>query len=99
MHWLRGGAVQCDPTFPVERHAPCASSAPGPRRSSEQPNPSEVRHVKRVSRYWQCRRSARLKAVLVGNEERQVAELRVFFDEYRQDGSGGVESAGGSGSM
>lgn len=37
----------------------------------------------------------RLKAVLVGNEERQVAELRVFFDEYRQDGSGGVESAGG----
>ena len=33
--------------------------------------------------------------VLVGNEERQVAELRVFFDEYRQDGSGGVESAGG----
>ena len=37
----------------------------------------------------------RLKAVLVGNDERQVAELRVFFDEYRQDGSGGVESAGG----
>jgi single-strand DNA-binding protein len=36
-----------------------------------------------------------LKTVLVGNEERQVAELRVFFDEYRQDTSGGVESAGG----
>ena len=37
----------------------------------------------------------RLKTVLVGTEERQVAELRVFFDEYRQDGSGGVEAAGG----
>jgi single-stranded DNA-binding protein len=36
-----------------------------------------------------------LKSVLVGSEARQVAELRVFFDEYRQDGSGGVESAGG----
>jgi single-strand DNA-binding protein len=36
-----------------------------------------------------------LKTVLVGNEERQVAELRVFFDEYRQDGNGGVEQAGG----
>lgn len=36
-----------------------------------------------------------LKTVLVGNEERQVAELRVFFDEYRQDGNGGVEPAGG----
>lgn len=36
-----------------------------------------------------------LKTVLVGNEERQVAELRVFFDEYRQDGHGGVEQAGG----
>jgi single-strand DNA-binding protein len=36
-----------------------------------------------------------LKTVLVGNEERQVAELRVFFDEYRQDGSGGLEQAGG----
>ena len=31
---------------------------------------------------------------LVGNEERQVAELRVFFDEYRQDG-GGRSGAGG----
>ena len=36
-----------------------------------------------------------LKTVMVGNEERQVAELRVFFDEYRQDGNGGVEQAGG----
>lgn len=36
-----------------------------------------------------------LKTVLVGNEERQVAELRVFFDEYRQDGSGGLEQTGG----
>jgi len=36
-----------------------------------------------------------LKSVMVGNEERQVAELRVFFDEYRQDGHGGVEQAGG----
>lgn len=36
-----------------------------------------------------------LKTVVVGNEERQVAQLRVFFDEYRQDGSGGLEQAGG----
>ena len=36
-----------------------------------------------------------LKMVLVGNEERHVTELRVFFDEYRQDGSGGLEQAGG----
>ena len=36
-----------------------------------------------------------LKTVMVGNEERQVAELRVFFDEYRQDGKGGLEQAGG----
>ena len=36
-----------------------------------------------------------LKTVMVGNEERQVAELRVFFDEYRQDGTGGLEQAGG----
>jgi len=36
-----------------------------------------------------------LKTVLVGNEKRQVAELRVFFDEYRQDGTGGVEQAPG----
>ena len=30
----------------------------------------------------------RLTTVLVGSEERQVAELRVFFDDYRQDGKG-----------
>ena len=36
-----------------------------------------------------------LKTVLVGNEERQVAELRVFFDEYRRDANGGLEQAGG----
>jgi single-strand DNA-binding protein len=36
-----------------------------------------------------------LKTVMVGNDERQVAELRVFFDEYRQDGNGGLEQAGG----
>ncbi len=36
-----------------------------------------------------------LKTVMVGSEERQVAELRVFFDEYRQDGKGGLEQAGG----
>jgi single-strand DNA-binding protein len=37
----------------------------------------------------------RLKTVRVGSEERQVAELRVFFDDYRQDGKGGLEQAGG----
>ncbi len=36
-----------------------------------------------------------LKTVMVGSEERQVAELRVFFDEYRQDGAGGLEQTGG----
>ena len=36
-----------------------------------------------------------LKTVMVGSEEGQVAELRVFFDEYRQDGKGGLEQAGG----
>ena len=36
-----------------------------------------------------------LKTVLVGREERQVAELRVFFDEYRQGGNGVLEQAGG----
>ena len=36
-----------------------------------------------------------LKTVLVAKEERQVAELRVYFDEYRQDGKGGLEHTGG----
>lgn len=36
-----------------------------------------------------------LKVVSVGGEERQVAELRVYFDEYRQDEAGGLQSAGG----
>ena len=36
-----------------------------------------------------------LKTVRVDNEERQVAELRVFFDEFRKDGNGGLEQAGG----
>lgn len=36
-----------------------------------------------------------LKTVLVGEEERKVAELRVFFDEYRPDGNGGFEQTGG----
>jgi single-strand DNA-binding protein len=36
-----------------------------------------------------------LKTVMVGSEERQVAGLRVFFDEYRQDGKGGLEQSGG----
>ena len=36
-----------------------------------------------------------VKNVLVGGEERQLAEVRVFFDEYRSDGAGGLEQAGG----
>ena len=36
-----------------------------------------------------------LKTVLVGGEERQVAELRVFFDEYRQAATGEPEQVGG----
>lgn len=36
-----------------------------------------------------------LKSVLVGDEERMVAEVRVFFDEYRADGHGGFEQVGG----
>ena len=36
-----------------------------------------------------------LKTVKVGEEERKVAELRVFFDEYRPDGNGGFEQTGG----
>jgi len=37
----------------------------------------------------------KLKSVLVGEEERMVAEVRVFFDEYRPDGQGGYEQIGG----
>ena len=37
----------------------------------------------------------RLKTVVVGNVERQVTELRVYFEAYRQDASGGLEQAGG----
>lgn len=36
-----------------------------------------------------------LKTVVVGQDERHVAELRVFFDEYRPDGKGGFEKNGG----
>ena len=36
-----------------------------------------------------------LKTVMVGQEERKVTELRVFFDEYRPDGNGGYEQTGG----
>ena len=36
-----------------------------------------------------------LKTVKVGEEERKVTELRVFFDEYRPDGNGGFEQTGG----
>src|SRR5262249_53642806 len=35
------------------------------------------------------------KTVSAGGRERSIAELRVFFDEYRQDGKGGIEQAGG----
>jgi single-stranded DNA-binding protein len=36
-----------------------------------------------------------MKTVMVGTSERRIAELRVFFDDYRQDGKGGVEQTGG----
>jgi single-strand DNA-binding protein len=36
-----------------------------------------------------------LKTIVVGEEVRKVAELRVFFDEYRADGNGGFEQTGG----
>ncbi|MBE0623477.1 MAG: single-stranded DNA-binding protein [Burkholderiales bacterium] len=36
-----------------------------------------------------------LKTVLVGDEERQVAELRVYFDEKRKDGNGDLQRSGG----
>lgn len=32
---------------------------------------------------------------MVAGNPRQVTELRVFFDEYRQDGTGGLEQTGG----
>lgn len=36
-----------------------------------------------------------LKTVTVKGEDRKVAELRVFFDDYRPDGNGGFEQVGG----
>jgi single-strand DNA-binding protein len=36
-----------------------------------------------------------LKTVLIGSDERQVAELRVFFDDYRQGDNGALEQTGG----
>ncbi len=36
-----------------------------------------------------------LKTVMVAGEEKRIAELRVFFDEYRQNGLGGIEQTGG----
>ncbi|MBI1285745.1 MAG: single-stranded DNA-binding protein [Thiobacillus sp.] len=36
-----------------------------------------------------------LKTVLVKGEDRKVAEIRVFFDEYKPDGQGGFEQSGG----
>ncbi len=36
-----------------------------------------------------------LKTVLVAGEGRKVAELRVFFDEYKPNGQGGIEQSGG----
>ena len=36
-----------------------------------------------------------LTTVMVGDEPRQVTALRVFFDDYRSDGAGGVEQTGG----
>ena len=39
--------------------------------------------------------SPALKAVQVNGEDRKVAELRVFFDNYRADGQGGLEQTGG----
>lgn len=35
------------------------------------------------------------KIVQVAGEERTVTELRVFFDDYKPDGNGGFEQAGG----
>lgn len=36
-----------------------------------------------------------LKTVQVNGEDRKVAEMRVFFDEYKSDGQGGFEQDGG----
>jgi single-strand DNA-binding protein len=36
-----------------------------------------------------------LKTVSVAGEARKVAELRVFFDDYKSDGQGSVEQSGG----
>jgi single-strand DNA-binding protein len=36
-----------------------------------------------------------LKTVQVKSEDRKVAEMRVFFDEYKPDGKGGFEQSGG----
>jgi single-strand DNA-binding protein len=39
--------------------------------------------------------SPTLKTVQINGEDRKVAELRVFFDNYRADGQGGLEQTGG----
>lgn len=36
-----------------------------------------------------------VRDVTVNNEQRKVATLRVFFDEYKPDGAGGFEQSGG----
>ena len=36
-----------------------------------------------------------LKTVSVKGEDRKVAEMRVFFDDYKPDGKGGFEQSGG----
>ena len=36
-----------------------------------------------------------LKTVSIAGETRKVAELRVFFDDYRPTGQGGIEQTGG----
>lgn len=36
-----------------------------------------------------------LKHTQVNGKDRKVAELRVFFDNYRSDGQGGLEQSGG----
>ncbi len=36
-----------------------------------------------------------LKSVTVNGEDRKVAEMRVFFDEYKPDGQGNFEQVGG----